>query len=165
MATAVFVGKIFGSLKLFNYLCCAKQVAVRHRSSKLTSAQTLHYLCSDNSQKQNNTSIKKQLISFLLTCALLAVSLASNATIHYVYPGGSGARDGSSWADAAPDIQYLLTPPLIVVPIPTPPFFDTIQPQLVFDRDSIFVASGTYQRVCMHKEGYQVNNVTTDSLL
>lgn len=107
--------------------------------------------------------MKKQLISFLLTCALLAVSLASNATIHYVYPGGSGAKDGSSWADAAPDIQYLLTPPLIVVPIPTPPFFDTIQPQLVFDRDSIFVASGTYQRVCMHKEGYQVNNVTTDS--
>ncbi len=89
--------------------------------------------------------MKKQLSSILLTCVFLAVSLVSNATIHYVYPGGSGARDGSSWADAAPNIQELLTPtgsPAMSRPI------------YLADDDTIFVAGGTYDKVWMHRAGY-----------
>lgn len=104
--------------------------------------------------------MKKQLISFLLTCTLLAVSLASNATIHYVYPGGSGSQDGISWGDAAPDIQYLLTPSNFpaITPLP-PPHHNPLYPK---DGDTIFVAQGTYDHICLHFGGYNVNGVTTN---
>lgn len=89
--------------------------------------------------------MKKRLSSILLTCALLAVSLVSNATIHYVYPGGSGAMDGSSWADAAPNIQELLTPTGSLA---------MSRPIYLADDDTIFVAGGTYDKVWMHRAGY-----------
>ena len=98
--------------------------------------------------------MKKQLSSILLTCVFLAVSLVSNATIHYVYPGGQGSMDGTSWGDAAPDIQYLLTPSHFQ----TPNGISSNYPQ---DYDTIFVAGGTYNRVWMHRYGYGYNN--TDS--
>lgn len=94
--------------------------------------------------------MKKLLSSILLTCALLAVSLASNATIHYVYPGGSGSQDGTSWSNAAPDIQHLLTPSHFAVHLPSGP---TIYPNYPVDYDTIFVAGGTYSSVWFHNGG------------
>lgn len=100
--------------------------------------------------------MKKQLSSILLTCVFLAVSLVSNATIHYVYPGGRGLQDGTSWANAAPDIQYLLTPsnfPVVIYITPR----DSIRQNYPMNDDTIFVASDTYNRLWMHRNGYGVN--------
>lgn len=93
--------------------------------------------------------MKKLSISFLLTCAILAVSLTLNATIHYVYPGGRGSMDGTSWANAAPDIQYMLD---------TSNFYNPLLQQLFYyptNDDTIFVAGGIYNRVCMHRHGHE----------
>lgn len=101
--------------------------------------------------------MKKQLISFLLTCAFLAVSLVSNATIHYVYPGGRGLQDGTSWANAAPDIQYLLTPSNFAVSSVS----GITYPNYPVNDDTIFVAGGTYNNIWLHCGGcyYQGDSI------
>lgn len=99
--------------------------------------------------------MKKQLISFLLTCAFLAVSLTSFADVYYVAnPGiGNGNNSGDSWGNAAPDIQHVLTP--ANYPNNGVPFIQ--------DNDTIFVAQGTYDHICLHHNGYYKNGVLCDS--
>lgn len=94
------------------------------------------------------------------TCAFLAVSLVSNATIHYVYPGGLGLQNGTSWANAAPDIQYLLTPSHFAVHLPSG---QTIYPNYPVDYDTIFVAGGTYSSVWFHNGGCMYQGTIVES--
>lgn len=103
--------------------------------------------------------MKKQLISFLLTCALLAVSLASNARVYYVAnPGvGNGNNSGDSWRNAAPDIQFVLTSTNYF------PLNLSSNVPYIQDNDTIFVAVGEYDRVCVHYKGYMSNGALTDS--
>ena len=91
----------------------------------------------------------------MLTCAFLAVSLASNARVYYVAnPGvGNGNNSGDSWGNAAPDIQFVITPAN----------YPINRVQFIQDGDTIFVAQGTYDHICLHFGGYNVNGTTINS--
>ncbi|MDO4190445.1 MAG: T9SS type A sorting domain-containing protein [Bacteroidales bacterium] len=89
---------------------------------------------------------------FLFTFLLFAVSQA-NSTIHYVYPGGRGLCDGTSWNNAAPDIQFLLTPSNFPIALG-----NTVNPNYPNNDDTIFVAGGTYDKVWMHCVGCTYGN-------
>lgn len=87
---------------------------------------------------------------FLITLLLLSMSTVSYADIWYVSPTGSPTNNGQSWSDALPSIQSVICP-------------NGISGSLAQNNDTIFVAQGTYDHICLHHNGYYKNGVLCDS--
>ena len=85
----------------------------------------------------------KHFLGILCLACLATTTIGQNPNIHrvwYVSQGGAGTHDGTSWADAAPDVASL-------------PFETNDPPTLplcVQNDDTIWIAHGTYPPIRIH---------------